>query len=448
MQRIGLLIFRKSGGDTVALRPGGWKRLAGRAGSIRAVTGRGPLLVAGLAWLLALAAVAFLARASMAGPSPFHLLDLYVYRDGGRTILNGGPLYSMRSVDALLFTYPPAAAVLATPLALMSFQVAQFAWLPMIYVPLLVVTWMSFRPLLARAGRYAPAVLAGLFTGAAFLLPVRQEIHYGQVDIFLVALCLVDCAAKRPRWPRGALIGLATAIKLVPGVFIIYLFVTGRRKAAGVAALSFAGVTGVSWLISPKDSVAYWTSAIFSSSRLGQNTQAANQSARGMILRLFAPAVAPTVVWLIVALLVAVAGFAAARAVARRGQEMAGIAITGLLAALLSPVAWIHHLCWVVVAIAVLTGDGRNWRRVAGAAAAAVLFASDLPIWGKELLSGREAPIPATRFMEASFGLAALVLIWVIWALRPAGAGEGQPEVADSSGSAADGALLAGSRHR
>ena len=61
------------------------------------------------------------------------------------------------------------------------------------------------------------------------------------MDIFLVALCLVDCAAERPRWPRGALIGLATAIKLVPGVFIIYLLITGRRKAAGVSALTFAG---------------------------------------------------------------------------------------------------------------------------------------------------------------------------------------------------------------
>jgi alpha-1,2-mannosyltransferase len=433
----------------VALRPGGWKRTAGRADSSEAVAGgRGPLLISGLAWLLALAAVAGLVRYSMVGPTRFHLLDLYVYRDGGRTVLHGGPLYSMRSRDGLLFTYPPAAAVLATPLALMSWPVAQFAWLPMIYVPLAVVTWISFRPLLARAGRYAPAAAAGLFTGAAFLLPVRQEIHYGQVDIFLVALCLLDGTAKRPRWPRGALIGLATAIKLVPGVFIIYLLVTGRRKAAGVAALSFGVVTGATWLIAPQDSAAYWTRAIFSSSRLGQNTQAANQSARGMLLRLFAPAAAPTVAWLIVALLIAAAGFAAARAVARRGQDLAGIAITGLLAALLSPVAWIHHLCWVVIAIGVLTGDGRNWRRVAGAAATAVLFASDLPIWGKILLAGRAAPVPVTRFMEATFGLAAIALIGVLWALRPNGTDDGPAGVPDASGSAADEALLAGSRNR
>ena len=47
---------------------------------------------------------------------------------------------------------------------------------------------------------------------------------------------MLDCAVREPRWPRGALIGLATAIKLVPGVFIVYLLITGRRRAAGVAA--------------------------------------------------------------------------------------------------------------------------------------------------------------------------------------------------------------------
>jgi len=234
-----------------------------------------------------------------------------------------------------------------------------------------------------------------------------------------VALCLLDCATERPRWPRGALIGLATAIKLVPGVFIVYLLITGRRKAAGVSALTFAGVTGLTWLISPSDSATYWTSAVFNSNRLGGNTQAANQSLRGMLLRLFAPAPAPAALWLAVALLVAVAGFAAARAVHQRGQDMAGIAITGLLAALLSPVAWIHHLCWVVIVIGVLVGDGRDRRRVLTAAATSALFASNLPIRGKFLLEAGGAPIWVTRLMEASFGLAAVALIGLLYAFRP-----------------------------
>jgi alpha-1,2-mannosyltransferase len=409
----------------------------------------GPLLLAVAAWLVALAVVGFLIRQSMFIPVRFRLLDLDVYRDGGRSILHGGRLYSMRSDARLLFTYPPAAAVLAVPLALMTWRAAQYAWLAMVYVPLVIVAWISFRPLLARAGRSAPAVFGLVIAGTAVLLPLRQEVHYGQVDIFLVALCLLDCVTVAPRWPRGALIGVATAIKLVPGVFVIYLLITGRRKAAGVAALSFAAVTGVTYLIAPQDSVTYWTSAIFDSQRLGQNTQAANQSLRGIILRLFAPSPAPALAWLLVALAVAVAGFAAARAVHRRGQELAGVAITGMLAALLSPVAWIHHLCWVVIALGVIAGDGRDRRRVITAALAAALFASVMPIWGKDLLEAHAAPVPLTRFMEATFGLAALALIGIIYAFRPADADLGPPAaVARPGASAADGALLAGSRQR
>jgi alpha-1,2-mannosyltransferase len=430
----------------VALRPGGWNRIAVRSGNGPAGGGgRAPLLVSFLAWLLGLAVLAYLVRLSLFGRTGFRMLDLAVYRDGGQAILHGRRLYSIRA-KAGMFTYPPVSAVLAVPLALMRWRVAQFAWLPMIYVPLAIVVWISFRPLLRRARRYAPAVFAVLFAGAAVLTPLRQELHYGQVDIFLVALCLLDCATERPRWPRGALIGLATAIKLVPGVFIVYLLITGRRKAAAVSAVTFAGVTGLTWLIAPSDSATYWTSAVFNSNRLGGNTQAANQSLRGMLLRLFAPAPAPAALWLAVALLVAVGGFAVARAVQRRGQEMAGIAITGLLAALLSPVAWIHHLCWVVIVIGVLVGDGRDRRRVLTAAATSALFASNLPIRGKFLLEAGGAPIWVTRLMEASFGLAAVALIGILYAFRPTDA-DLHPVTAPPGGSAStDDELLASSR--
>jgi len=430
----------------VAVRAGDSHRIAALAEHApAAVRRRAPLLVSVLAGLLALAAFVYLVHSAMFGRPGFRMLDLGVYRDGGLAILRDRRLYSIRA-KAGLFTYPPLAALLSVPLALMPWRLAQFAWLPMIYVPLAVVAGISFRPLLTRARRCAPAVFAVLFAATAFLTPLREELHYGQIDIFLVALCLVDCVAERPRWPRGALVGLATAIKLVPGVFIIYLLITGRRKAAGVAALTFAGVSGLTWLIAPRDSATYWTSAVFDSNRVGGNTQAANQSLRGMLLRIFAPSPAPTVLWLAIALLIAVAGFAAARAVHRRGQDMAGIAITGLLAALLSPVAWIHHLCWVVVVIGVLVGDGRNRRRVLAAAATSALFASNLPVRGKFLLEASAAPIWVTRSMEATFGVAAIILIGVIYAFRPSGA-DLDPPVAEPAGAAdADGELLASSR--
>ncbi|HEY5356820.1 MAG TPA: glycosyltransferase 87 family protein [Streptosporangiaceae bacterium] len=401
------------GGDKVAMLPAAWARVT-EEGLLTGDRARRRLLAAGLAWLIALAAVAPIIAANLTTLPLFRMVDLAVYRDGGRTILDGGQLYSMRTGGGLLFTYPPAAAVLAVPLALLAWQAAQWLWLGAVYIPLVVVLRYAFAPLLDRSRGYAGAVFAGLFACCAWLVPIRQEIHYGQVDILLVSLCVLDCSTRRPRWPRGALIGLATAIKLVPGVFIVYLLVTGRRKAAAAAALTFAAVSGLAWVISPADSDRYWSGALFDPRRLGPNLPTANQSLRGMILRIFYPAAGPAWVWLATAGIVAIAGFAAARAVQRRGQEIAGIAITGMLAALLSPVAWFHHLCWVVPALGVITGDGRSRRRLLAAVATAGLFAWSVPNWGKELFLAHAVPVLLGRVLEDAFGLAALALIVVM----------------------------------
>ena len=375
------------------------------------------ILVTGACWLLALAGVGamvdlFLRRG---------MVDLVVYRSGATAILHGARLYQMRTAAGLRFTYPPLAAILATPLAALPLQLAMLAWIPMVYGPLAIAIWFGFRPLLDRAGSWSWAAFACLLGGCAVLTPIWQEMAFGQIDLFLLALCLLDCALPRPRWPRGILIGLATAIKLVPGVFIIYLLVTGQRRAAAVAAASFAVCTGAAFILAPHDSITYWTSAIFDSSRLGGNPAAGNQSLRGMILRAFLPGHAPPLVWLLAAAAVAVAGFAVARACWQRGDEMAGIAITGLLAAALSPVAWIHHLCWAVVAIGVIVGTGRDWRRVAIALLAFGLFVSWLPIWVQASVGPRHVPGIPARLAEDSFGLAALVLIGVLVKVRAPG---------------------------
>jgi alpha-1,2-mannosyltransferase len=368
-------------------------------------------------WLIMLAIVGYLCYSGAAGP----MRDLQVYRDAALAMRHGRDLYSVSTVIGLPYTYPPIGAILALPLTLVPYWAGRVAWDAMICLPLAAVVWFGFRPLLARAGRAAPAVFAALVGCCVLLQPVRQEFYYGQVDIFLVAICLTDLRVRNPRWPRGLLIGLATAIKLEPGVFIIYLLITRRRRDAAVAALSFAAWTALAWLIDPHDSVTYWTSAIFQTNRLGGNGSAANQSLRGMILRLFNPHPAPSFVWLTVALAVGLAGFAAARSCWQRGDDMAGIAITGLLSAALSPVAWIHHLCWLIVALGVIVGDGRSRARVATAIAAFALFVSTLPTWAEH---DRGLAVFPTRLFEDTFGLAALALVVIIYRIGGPQGGE------------------------
>jgi len=387
-----------------------------------------------LAWAAALAAVAPLARGYLTNAPDQRMVDLAVYRTGGLSVLRGQPLYTMltQPPQLLPFTYPPAAALFALPLALMSASAAQLVWVPCIYGPLAVVIWFAFAPLLRRpsgasgaSGASGPSrmravVFAVIFAACAYLFPLRDEMRFGQVDMVLLAMSVADCAASAPRWPRGALIGLATAIKLVPGVFIVYLWLSGRRRAAVTAAVTALAWTVGAWLVLPHDCVAYWTSVIFTSGRLGSNSGTSNQSLRGMLLRDFLPGQAPGAVWAALALAVAVAGFAVARRLARQWREMEGIAVTALLGVLLSPVSWIHHFGVVVVVIGAILADGRSGRRVAIAAGTAVYFALTIPWWGQSLLGEHDVPALVARIVQDAFGIAALALLVILARLRDA----------------------------
>jgi alpha-1,2-mannosyltransferase len=374
-----------------------------------------------LAWIAALAAVAPLVRGYLTNPPDQRLVDLDVYRTGGLSVLRGQPLYTMltQPPQLLAFTYPPAAALFAVPLALVPWPAAQLAWVPLVYGPLAVVIWYTFAPLLRRAGRLRPAVFAVVFAACAYLFPVRDEMRFGQVDLVLLAMAVADCAARRPRWPRGVLVGLATAIKLVPGVFIVYLWLSGRRRAALTAALVALGGTLGAWLLLPQDSVTYWTSAIFDPGRLGSNAGTSDQSLRGLLLRAFLPGSMPGVIWAVSVAAVAVAGFALVRRLARDSRNMEAIAVTALAGALVSPVSWIHHYVVVVVVIGAVLADGRVPGRVALAAGTAAYFALTIPWWGQSLLGQRDVPVLAARIVQDGFTIAALVLIVVLARLRP-----------------------------
>ena len=396
----------------------GWSgRLAGR---IAALPPRAVAVLGVLAWIAALAAVEPLVRGYLTNAPDQRMVDLDVYRTGGLSVLRGQPLYTMltQPPQLLAFTYPPVAALFAVPLALISWPAAQLAWVAFIYVPLAVVLAFAFAPLLHRAGRMRAVALAALFAGCAYLFPMRDEVRFGQVDMVLLALALADCAARAPRWPRGALVGLATAIKLVPGIFIVYLWLAGRRRAALTALAAAAAWTLGAWLLVPQDSKTYWTSAVFSPGRLGSNSGTSDQSLRGMLLRAFLPGQAPGAVWVAVAAVVAVAGFAVVRRLVLQGREMEGIAVTGLLGVLLSPVSWIHYFVVVVVVLGAILADGRSAGRVVIAAVTAAYFYLTIPWWGQSLLGAGGVPTLVARIVQDGFGIAALVLIAIIATLR------------------------------
>ncbi len=332
--------------------------------------------------------------------------DLAVYRAAGRAVVHhhsifGGYVHDQLRVP-LPFIYPPFAALLAAPFSWGTEKAANLAWTAVTVLVLGAVVRTCFAPLLRRFGRVAPIAFVLILAAVAALSPVEDHLRFGQVGVPLMACCIYDCLAERPRWPRGALVGIATAIKLVPGLFIPYLWLTGRRRAAGVALATFGVCTLLGAIATPGDTWEFFHSKIFDAPSPNFFT---NQSLEGIYMRAIS---GPwRVVWLVSVVVVLWYGLRAALDASRAGDELRAVAITGLVSVLVSPISWIHHLVWVIPALAVIVGAARDWRRTALAFFVAGLFVARLPYFGHdELKTGLLAAV-----LKDSFGILCVALL-------------------------------------
>ncbi|WP_064741808.1 glycosyltransferase 87 family protein [Hamadaea tsunoensis] len=291
---------------------------------------------------------------------PQHLFDLRIYISAEKFWLAGHELYDYAQPDALqgslYFTYPPFAALLLAPLGMLPLG-ASFAVVTLGTIACVgLTTWWVTAPLARRLS--IPRWYAlGLALPVVFLIePIRTTLAFGQINMFLVALILLDLLVLVPRGSRfaGIGIGLATAIKLTPGLFIVYLLVTRRFREAAVAAGTAAGATLLAALVAPNASRDFWLSALWDTSRVGRTDYTANQSINGLLSRLAAPDAPDQKLWLGLALVVTVLGLWRAAIAVRAGDELTGLAIAGLTAGLISPITWVHHMYWFVPAIAAL----------------------------------------------------------------------------------------------
>ena len=344
--------------------------------------------------------------------------DLDVYRHGASVLLHGQSLYAPRFAAVthghLPFTYPPFASIAALPLLPLPEGPTALLWAAATIMMLAWCVRVSFQKLLDREPSRADWIVAILT--AAFLVtrPVYDHLADGQVDILLMTLCLADTLAARPRWPRGLLVGVATAIKLVPGIFIPYLWLSGRRKAAGFAAAVFVGCEAIAALADLGDAHRYWTHLLFDTERPGRTAGYKNQSLRGILLRVLAPQGRP-ILLAAAAVVIVVFGLSRARNATSSGDAVVGATLAGLTGVLASPVSWIHATVWIIPAIGALVGGLHSRvRAIAAVVVAAALFAS-LP-YLPNLVHG--LPRAAVVLLQRSFGLICLSLVVSLPILR------------------------------
>ncbi|WP_373311810.1 glycosyltransferase 87 family protein [Catellatospora chokoriensis] len=365
--------------------------------------------------------------------------DLNVYYGAVRFWTNGGEIYDfVRPNSTYGFTYPPFAALTMLPMAVLSWPAA----IVVSSAATALVTWWLLRLLLGpviAAQRWTPwfAVAVALCLVAVYE-PMRETFLFGQVNMLLLCLVAADLllfTRKGSRW-GGVGIGLATAIKLTPGIFIVYLLITKRWRAAAVASGTAAAATLAAGVVAPDATREFWTSALWDTDRVGVLSFISNQSLQGVVARLTAghPSKA---LWAVLVVAVLAVWFVRSRAAVARGDEVAGLAFTGIIGVLISPVTWVHHLVWLIPALVLLVERGmesapRSRRRWAllGLAGASYVILSSRVVW---LWEGEVGGLGTLLGSNAYVWVCLALLCCTPLAPRPAGSAspEGAAQLGD-----------------
>jgi alpha-1,2-mannosyltransferase len=320
-------------------------------------------------------------------------IDLEVYRFGVQAWLAGGDLYgSLPETSghiALPFIYPPFAALLMVPLAVVPWVVAWVALLGLSALSLGVTLYVFARRLWPSGGRAGALSVASIALPLALavepgraidfdhpiagrpalgLEPVLQTIEFGQINLVLMALVALDCLVARPKWPRGMLIGIAAAIKLTPAVFVLLFLLRRDYRSAVTAAVSGVVAALVGFVVAPAQSWEFWSDP---AGGVSGSPFFTNQTFEAILVRAGVDGTPRTVAWLLLS-----AGlFALAVPVIRRVPAPLALVTLAAVGLLVSPTSWSHH--WVWVAPALLVAAATAWaKRSAAWAAVTVAMAA------------------------------------------------------------------------
>ncbi|MFB9234593.1 glycosyltransferase 87 family protein [Plantactinospora siamensis] len=368
---------------------------------------------------------------------PYNFFDLKIYHGAVAWWAAGNDLYGFVAPRTTLgFTYPPFAALTMLPMAPLRVGMAGLINVLASLGTLAVVLTALLKPIAERMRWPLWFGVALAVPLAAAIEPVRETLGYGQVNLLLFGLVMADLIALRWRarrvlrgpvtggllrrcWLGGAWagvgIGLATAIKLTPALFIVHLLLTRQWRAAFTAMATAAGVTLATFAVAGRASTTYFTEVLWDTGRVGEPDATPNQSLAGMLARLYDSMETPGLIYLAFAVLLLAVGLSRAASAHADGDELTAFTIIGLTANVISPISWTHHLVFVVPAVIILA-DAASRRR----AASRGLRRTTAAPTGLNGIGGLRSPIwyptlTGARHAAAAVALYALFLISPIW---------------------------------
>jgi len=294
--------------------------------------------------------------------SDHSLIDLDVYRAASKALLSGHGLYDSLpgAPFDLKYIYPPFAAVILVPVTFLPVVVLHVLWTAF---TVLLVLW-TLHVVMQRLGISSTELTPlALLAPTLLLEPIRGTLGFGQVNMLIVALVILDCTGVIPRRFRGVGIGIAAAIKVTPLAFGLLLLVRKDYASIVRAGIAFLVAAGVGALIAPSDSKLFWTDVFFDTSRGGKPWYGPNQAITGPLTRLGLTGSAETLAWAVGVLLIVAAAAYAAWHFTKAGEHIAAFSVVALASLLAAPFAASHHWSYIVVLLPLLVAPQyRSWR--------------------------------------------------------------------------------------
>ncbi|WP_019853898.1 glycosyltransferase family 87 protein [Actinopolyspora mortivallis] len=341
--------------------------------------------------------------------------DFEVYRWAVHTWLSGGDIVEnwapLRNGTKLPWVYPPFALLPLSPFALPPAAVGAFLMWAADAAAIGTTLYLVVRHRWPAVGpRGVLAVAAVALACTLWLHPVAACFTQGQINLVLMGLVAADCLVPNPRWPRGLLVGVAAATKLMPAAFLLFFLFRRDFRAALVSAVTAVVCTLLGFVVDFEASVEYWFRHGPASSVAGHAADT-NQSILGMLARLDPQPWLQYGIWagICLGLLVILA-----RTLGRVDPPVA-MTLTGLFSLLASPTSWTSNWVWVIPGLLILLGSAVRCRSLSRLALAVVIVVAARRLPFTALANENMPWLPQQLVGNAYVVLAVLLSLLTAW---------------------------------
>lgn len=298
-------------------------------------------------------------------------VDAAVYQEGARAFLHGTPLYTQLMHVGNLhlpFIYPPFGALFLTPLLLfgMGADAAGNVIAVVSSVILAFCCYFAARAITPHHRLSTQLALGGAFWTLGLLMePVWLNDSFGQINVIIMGLVVLDLVPRRRWLPQGWLIGVAAAIKISPLAMLLYFLLRKEWKPIVTAVCSGAIATLLATVLRFSVTREY-IEVLFGMGASGDvgvdPSYTSNSSLKAMVMRWFpSKAVLESdsgnlvlnIIWIVLVILTIAAGAILMHKLIHRGWNTDAWQVNAVVMLLISPISWSHHWVWLTLILPV-----------------------------------------------------------------------------------------------